>query len=161
MRISIQSERFDRRRREFNERVKTRPDFITGALGAGASIVAEQAKKNVSGIFLNSRSGRLRKSIMAGRVTRQGSTFSVWVGSKLGAGPGGVNYGAVWEFGSKMAVIRPKTTRALRWHGAGGKPVFASMVRRPAQAPRPWLQPAAEKSVSAIEDLLNRIYSDE
>ncbi|MBW1709929.1 MAG: hypothetical protein JRG97_13325 [Deltaproteobacteria bacterium] len=161
MKISIQSEKFDSGRQGIEEHVKARSDLITRSLEDGAAIVLEQARKNVSGLVLNSRSGRLRGSLMADRAVQQGDTFSAWVGSKLWSRSGAINYGAVWEFGARGAVIRPNRAKALRWPGMNGKPVFSSIARRPAQAPRPWLGPAVENNISRIEDLLNRIYDDE
>ncbi len=161
MRILIDSKQFDSLRSEFKERLKKRPECIVTALEEGALVAVEQARKNVSGLILNSGSGRLRKSIMAGRITRRGNTFSIWVGSRFDSSLENIHYGAVWEFGSRMTVIKPKRANALRWFGPEGRPVFSSRVRRPAQAPRPWLRPAVEGSVLTIENILNRMYGHE
>ncbi|MBW2062647.1 MAG: HK97 gp10 family phage protein [Deltaproteobacteria bacterium] len=161
MKLKIEDEKFDSLKQGFKRDVTARPGLIIKALEHGASAVLQQAKKNVSGPVLSLRTGRLRRSIMAGRALKQGDTFSIWVGNRLKSGSQGVNYGAVWEFGSGPAVIRPIRARALRWFGPGGRPIFASMVRRPAQAPRPWLGPAVKDNILKIEDLLDGVYSHE
>lgn len=93
------------------------------------------------------KTGNLRRTIHIGQVTsRSAETIA------------GAKYAAAVEFGTRAHEIRPRNKRTLRWKGSGGV-VFAKFVRHPGTRAQPFMIPGAEKAISGINGLRDRIVS--
>ena len=117
-------------------------------------LVLNDVRRNLSGIVLKRRSGRLRDSVpLNSRVYDNGFEIGT-----------NVIYGIAWEFGfhRKAYAINPrKPGGVLAWEDAssqraglrGKRMRFAKYVFIPAQdfAARPWLRPAIDKNMARIE----------
>lgn len=113
---------------------------INEALTMGTAYARDLAQKNLSGRFLNVRTGALKKSVTFGPAKSSGAQQQAWVGNYPPIGSKGFNYGAAWELGFKT--MRPK------------KQGF-NKVRTPwSGKARPWLSAAAEETIPMLEKLL-------
>lgn len=133
------------------ETVKTR---IKQALAQGLDLAAQNARANVSGGVVNTRSGALKRSITVGRINEHGREFSGWVGNSPPLGPGAFNYGAALEFGFRIGPLAPKKKKALRFVDRSGNVVFAKLVKGRLEPPRPWLENAVMSAAPHIDRLL-------
>ncbi len=80
--------------------------------------------------------GHLRNSI---KVTSDGMTLTISM----------VNYGIYVEFGTPPHLIKPKDKQALKFK-AGGKEVFAKIVRHPGTRPNPFIRNTIRNKVGQI-----------
>jgi phage gpG-like protein len=83
-------------------------------------MAANSQQHFLTGQALKVRTGRLRSSIMARRV----SDFEYGIGTN-------VVYARIHEFGGTIQIpeIRPVNKKAMRWVGPGGRVFFAKRVR--------------------------------
>ena len=89
--------------------------------------------------------GRLRNSIV---VTTEGSTIFIRM----------VDYAYFVEFGSVPHIIKPKDKQALKFK-AGGKEVFAKVVKHPGSRPNPFIRNTLNNKIGKIiqEEILRVI----
>jgi hypothetical protein len=118
----------------------------------GLLIVIAEVTRNLSGKVLKRRTARLVGSVPANsRVTDKGFT----VGTN-------VPYGIAWEKGIKARTIVPRperlaaNKRAALMFKVGGKVIYRKSAKIPAQAPRPWLEPAAQTTLPQLKTALVR-----
>ncbi len=109
-------------------------------LKLGYALQARVQTQKLTGQVLKVRTGRLRSSIAQGgtdsrsRFESTADTAIAYVGTN-------VSYGVAWERGIAARDIVPIRAKALRFT-IGGEILFRKRVRMPAQAPRPFLEPA-------------------
>lgn len=131
--------------REFKSQIKalkkaTGGAAIRSAMLAGGGVVEAEAKANIKKQGLIDE-GRLRASIEAKAIT----DLEVVIGTN-------VIYAAIHEFGG---VITPKTAKYLRFYWEKiGQWVVTKSVTIPA---RPYLRPALDNSVKAIERAIKAV----
>lgn len=91
---------------------------------AELSSLVEAVRAKLSGEVLESKSGRLRRSIVARLSTQQGRDTLV-VGSE------GVPYARIHEYGGTVQIpeIRPRRADALRFVGSAKDVVYAARTR--------------------------------
>lgn len=116
---------------------------------AGLKIVVEEVRINLSGKVLESRTGKLLKSIPRNSKL---ITDGFEVGTNVG-------YGVAWESGfeRKSYTIIPKSKRALAFTTKSGDRIIRKKVTVPAGtfAARPFIVPAVRTSIPALNLSLN------
>jgi hypothetical protein len=108
--------------------------------------VQNDIAENLRGGALNIQSGNLmRQTLAQGRYLPNGFQ----VGTP-------VRYGRAWELGLVGGVfVKPVKAKALHWQ-SGGKDIFSRGHFLPKQAARPFLQPAIQKNIGPMQDLLTK-----
>lgn len=118
---------------------KIEQNIMRGALRAGAKVIAEEAKQNVS-----VKSGDLRDSIRVGTKAKRGQvTATVKAGNKK------AYYTRFIEFGTAAHEIKPKDAKSLFFAG-----MFGDLIAHPGNRAKPFMRPALDsKSNEAIEEV--------
>lgn len=128
--------------------VKIEKNIMRAALRAGARVIANEAKKNVS-----VKDGDLKRSIRTGSNAKKNR-----VEAYAKAGDKKAWYYRFVEFGTAAHIIKGKNGGMLRFMAKDGKSIQTLQVSHPGAIAKPYMRPALDtKSGDAILAVTNKI----
>jgi HK97 gp10 family phage protein len=138
--------------------LKLERNIMRAALRAGARVIADEAKKNLS----VHKTGALKASIRTSSRSQKGTVFAY---ARAGGRRGAANkdksafYSAFIEFGSAAHAIVPKNKPFLVFRARDGRLVKTKFIpRHPGITARPFMRPAFDsKGEAAVAAVSKRI----
>ena len=143
---------------------KLETNIMRAALRAGASVIAKEAKNNLS----VHKTGALKKSIRTSSHSQQGTVFAY---ARAGGNRSGASkdksafYSAFIEYGSAAHIITPKKGKLLKFTAKDGSSVTTSKVSHPGFSAKPFMRPAFDakgpEAVAAVAQKIRERLSQE
>ena len=130
------------------------------AMGRTQGVLREFQLRTVreAKLIVPRKTGHLGRSIVPGRVDRDGATIEART-----------PYAATVELGSRPHIIRPRKAKALAWGGTrrlsgalsrgSSATNFARVVRHPGTKAQPFLIPGAKKAIADLAGAIVKLWN--